>query len=133
MDSENAAKAAWNCARVELSDAAPSAKAALPRTRLQDTPARQQLTDSEFALALMFQANPCGLAVLKGYYTIVVGIVLRDMSAEALADTRVGRSKGIAEVMRKLRAGLRLMVERYLPEEVETERREVTAGRSGET
>ena len=118
MDTESAAKAEWNRARVELPDAEPGAKATLPRTRLEEMLARRQLTDSEYALAIMFQSNPCGRAVLKGYYAIVVGIVLHDKPAEALADPRSGRSKGIDEVMRKLRIGLRLMTDHYyLPDD----------------
>jgi hypothetical protein len=97
----------------------PSAKAAMPRARLDEMLARNQLTGSEYALALMFQANPCGASVLKGYYAIVVGIVIHDRPAEELADPRVGRSRGIKEVMRKLQLGLRLMVDHYLPEDSE--------------
>lgn len=117
MDYESAAKAAWNRKRVELPDADPTAKATLPVTRLEEMLSRGQLTDSELHLALMFRANPCGRKVLKGYYAVVVGIVLHDKPAGELADPRVDRSKGIAEVMRKLRTGLRLMVDHYLPSE----------------
>ena len=92
MDSEGAAKAAWNRARVELPDAGPAAKATLPRTRLDEMLARGQLTGSEYHLALMFRADPCGTKVLKGFYAIVVGIVLRELPAEVLADpASVGR------------------------------------------
>jgi hypothetical protein len=95
----------------------PSAKATLPRTRLDEMLARQQLTGSEYALAVMFQERPCGPSVLRGYYATVVGIVLDGKAAGELADPRVSRPKGIDEVMRKLRIGLRLMVDHYLPED----------------
>ena len=51
-----------------------------------------------------------------GLYNVVAGIVLHNKPAGALADPRVNRPKGIAEVMRKLRVGLRLLVDHYLPE-----------------
>jgi hypothetical protein len=113
---ESAAKAAWNGARVELPDADPHSRPELPKTRLDEMLARRQLTDSEYHLALMFKAEPCGTKVLNGYYFILKGIVLEDRAAGDLADSRVGRSKGVAEVMRKLRHGLRLMVDHYLPD-----------------
>jgi hypothetical protein len=116
MDTESAAKAEWNRARVELPDADPNPRPELPKSRLGEMLARQQLTDGEYHLAEIFRANPCGPKVLNGYYFVVKGIVLEDRSAEDLADPRVARSKGIAEVMRKLRLGLRLMVDYYLPE-----------------
>ena len=78
--------------------------------------ARKQITASEYELALMFQSKPCGREVLGGFYNVVASIVLQDKPAGALADPRVNRPKGIEEVMRKLRAGLRLLVDHYLPE-----------------
>jgi hypothetical protein len=116
MGTESAAKAEWNRARVKLPDEDPHLRPELPKSRLGEMLARQQLTESEYALALMFKADPCGLKVLNGYYFIVKGVVLDDRSAEDLADPRVARSKGIAEVMRKLRYGLRFMLDHYLPE-----------------
>jgi hypothetical protein len=116
MDTESAAKAEWNRARAKLPDADPHSRPELPKSRLSEMLARQQLTDSEYDLALMLKTNPCGLKVLDGYYFVVKGVVLDDRSAEDLADPRVARSRGIAEVMRKLRLGLRLMVDHYLPE-----------------
>ena len=124
MGTESAAKAEWNRARVELPDADPHSRPELPKSRLSEMLARQQLTESEYDLALMFRANPCGLKVLNGYYAVVKGVALDDRSAQDLADPRVARSKGIAEVMRKLRHGLRLMVYHYLAErDDEDERR----------
>jgi len=115
LDLEKAANAPLNRARVVLPDD-PKAKGTLARTRLDEMVAREQLTGSEYELALMFKANPCSRDVLGGFYNIVAGVVLHDKQASALADHRIGRSKGIAEVMRKLRLGLRLMVDHYLPE-----------------
>jgi hypothetical protein len=114
MDTESAAKAEWNRARVKLPDAALHSRPELPKSRLSEMLARQQLTDSEYHLTEMFRANPCGFKVLNGYYFVVKGVVLDDRSAQDLADPRVHRTKGIAEVMRKLRHGLRLMVDHYL-------------------
>jgi hypothetical protein len=108
--------AAWNRARVELPDGAPLSRPTLPKTRLDEMLARGQLTGSEYHLAQMFKDNPCGTKVLGAYYTVVRGIVLDDIPAEGLADPRVGRSKGISEVMRKLRIGLRLMADHYIPD-----------------
>jgi hypothetical protein len=100
----------------------PDAKATLPRTPLDEMHARGQLTDSEYAIALAFQTAPCGASVVKGYCAIVVGIVLHGKTAGEIADPRVGRSKGIEEVMRKLQLGLRLMVDHYFPPEKEPEK-----------
>jgi hypothetical protein len=100
----------------------PDAKATLPRTPLDEMHARGQLTDSEYAIALAFQTAPCGASVVKGYFAIVVGIVLHGKTAGEIADPRVGRSKGIEEVMRKLQLGLRLMVDHYFPPEKEPEK-----------
>ena len=61
----------------------PSAKATLPRTRLDEMLARQQLTGSEYELALMFQENPCGHSVLNGYYEIVVGVIPKALLADS--------------------------------------------------
>ena len=124
MDSECAAKAAWNRSRIELPDADPTASATLPVSRLERMLARRQLTGTEFHLAQLFQANPCRAEVLNGYYRVVAGIVLDGKTAEELADPRVGRTKGVAEVMRKLRLGLRLMRDHYLPEDGEKEKYE---------
>jgi hypothetical protein len=120
MDTESAAKAAWNRTRVELPDAEPGAKATLPKTNIEKMLARGQLTHSEYALALRFEEKPCPRGFFKGrdvFYTIIVGIVLHQRTAEDLADPRVGRSKGIKEIMRKLRLGLRLMLDWYLPDD----------------
>ena len=81
--------------------------------------ARGHLTGCEYAIALAFQTAPCGVSVVKGYFAIVVGIVLHGKTAGEMADPRVGRSKGIEEVMCKLRLGLRLMVDHYFPPEKE--------------
>jgi hypothetical protein len=113
VDGESAAKAAWNRARVELPDADPTAKSTLPKTRLEEMLTRGQVTDSECRLSLLFQATPCGRKALGGYYAVVHGILILDLPAEQIADPRLGRSKGIAEVMRKLRLGLRSLTTHY--------------------
>jgi hypothetical protein len=95
----------------------PGAAATLPRTRLDEMHARGHLTGTEYALAVMFQERPCGASVLKGYYNVVVGIVLHGRAAGELADPRVARAKGIDEVMGKLRVGLRQMADHYLPDD----------------
>jgi hypothetical protein len=97
----------------------PDAKATLPRTRLDEMHARGHLTGTEYAIALAFQVAPCGASVVGGYYAIAIGIVLHGKTAGEMADPRVGRSKGIEEVMCKLRLGLRLMADHYFPLEKE--------------
>ena len=95
----------------ELPDEEPGAKATLPKTNIEEMLARGQLTHSEYALALRFEEKPCPRSFFKGrdvFYTIIAGIVLRQRTAEDLADPRVGRSKGISEMMRKLRLGFAL-------------------------
>jgi hypothetical protein len=97
----------------------PDAKATLPKTNLDEMHARGHLTGTEYAIALAFQTTPCGASVVKGYYAIVIGVVLHGKTAGEIADPRVGRSKGIEEVMCKLRLGLRLMADHYFPPEEE--------------
>jgi hypothetical protein len=97
----------------------PDAKATLPKTNLDGMHARGHLTGTEYAIALAFQTAPCGESVVGGYYAIVIGIVLHGRTAGEMADPRVGRSKGISEVMLKLQLGLRLMADHYFPPEKE--------------
>lgn len=71
---------------------------------------RRQISGRQHSAAIRYMLNPDYLGPLHRF---VDHILFRDLSAERLADPRVGRTRGIAEVMLQFKAGLDALVDHY--------------------
>lgn len=101
-----------------VDDPKPLARAKPARMRrIDEMLAREQIGLAEHVAAVRFQREGdrrSALAALGGYGKLISAVLLNDKPAVALADPRIGRRKGLDEVMRKLRAGLQLLVRHYV-------------------
>jgi hypothetical protein len=114
--------AARRAAATVVVDHKPLARAKPARMRRVDEMLkRQQIGEAEHAAAVRFQREGDRKAALGGYGKLVSAVLLSDKPAAELADPRVGRRKGTDEAMRRLRAGLELLVEHYATNSSEPE------------
>jgi hypothetical protein len=77
---------------------------------IEEMLARGQISDREHTAAIMFIRRPDYLGPMR---LPTERILMRGVTAESVADPRVGRTKGIDEVMRGLRGDLHVMAHFY--------------------
>ena len=101
---------AIECDRPPQPDARPGTLPGEQLGRINAMLAQEQISGRQHTAAIRYMIRPDYLGPLHHF---VDRILFRKLSAERLADPRVGRTRGIGEVMRRFREGLDVLVEHY--------------------